>query len=74
MVAKRLLSSYMHDLARELALRMIRANVVHPTNVNTDMLQSEPMYRSFRPDLEHSTREDAEPAFHVQQAIRSCPE
>ena len=69
MVAKRMLSSYMHDLARELAPRMIRANVVHPTNVNTDMLQSDPMYRSFRPDLEHPTREDAEPAFHVQQAM-----
>jgi SDR family mycofactocin-dependent oxidoreductase len=69
MTAKRLLSSYMHDLARELAPRQIRANVVHPTNVNTDMLQSEPMYRSFRRDLEHPTREDATPAFHVQQAM-----
>ena len=69
MVAKRMLSSYMHDLARELAPRRIRANVVHPTNVNTDMLQSEPMYRSFRPDLEHPTREDATPAFYVQQAM-----
>jgi SDR family mycofactocin-dependent oxidoreductase len=69
MVAKRALSSYMHDLARELAPRQIRANVVHPTNVNTDMLQSEPMYRSFRPDLENPTREDATPAFHVQQAM-----
>ena len=69
MVAKRLLSSYMHDLARELAPREIRANVVHPTNVNTDMLQSEVMYRSFRPDLEHPTREDATPAFYVQQAM-----
>ena len=69
MVAKRLLSSYMHDLARELAPRQIRANVVHPTNVNTDMLHSEPMYRSFRPDLENPTREDATPAFHVQQAM-----
>jgi SDR family mycofactocin-dependent oxidoreductase len=69
MVAKRMLSSYMHDLARELAPRQIRANVVHPTNVNTDMLQSEPMYRSFRPDLEHPTREDATPAFHAQQAM-----
>jgi SDR family mycofactocin-dependent oxidoreductase len=69
MVAKRMLSSYMHDLARELAPRQIRANVVHPTNVNTDMLQSEPMYRSFRPDLEHPTREDATPAFYVQQAM-----
>jgi len=69
MVAKRLLSSFMHDLARELAPRQIRANVVHPTNANTDMLQSEPMYRSFRPDLEHPTREDATPAFYVQQAM-----
>ena len=55
----------MHEVAR----RMIRANVVHPTNCNTDMLQSEPMYQSFRPDLEHPTKEDATPAFHVQQAM-----
>ena len=32
------------------------------------MLQSEPMYRVFRPDLENPTREDAEPAFYVRQA------
>ena len=69
MVAKRALSSYVHDLARELAPRQIRANVVHPTNVNTDMLRSEPMHRSFRPDLENPTLEDATPAFHVQQAM-----
>jgi SDR family mycofactocin-dependent oxidoreductase len=69
MVAKRLLSQYMHDLARELAPRSIRANVIHPTNVNTDMLQSDPMYKSFRPDLEHPTREDAERAFYSQQAM-----
>jgi NAD(P)-dependent dehydrogenase (short-subunit alcohol dehydrogenase family) len=69
MVAKRMLSSYMHDLARELAPRSIRANVVHPTNVNTDMLQNEVMYRSFRPDLEHPTKEDATPAFYSQQAM-----
>ncbi|MFJ3776246.1 mycofactocin-coupled SDR family oxidoreductase [Streptomyces sp. NPDC090075] len=69
MVAKRMLSQYVHDLARELAPRKIRANVVHPTNVNTDMLHSEPMYQAFRPDLEHPTREDAEPAFSVQQAM-----
>lgn len=70
MVAKRLLSQYVHDLATELAVRGIRANVVHPTNCNTDMLQSEPMYRSFRPDLEHPTRADAEPVFGIQQAMR----
>ncbi|MFD0364654.1 mycofactocin-coupled SDR family oxidoreductase [Nocardia sp. GCM10030253] len=69
MVAKRLLSQYVHELATHLAPKMIRANVVHPTNCNTPMLQSEPMYRSFRPDLEKPTRADAEPAFHVQQAM-----
>ncbi len=56
--SKRALSHYVHDLATELAPLGIRANVIHPTNTNTPMLQSEPMYRSFRPDLEHPTRED----------------
>lgn len=69
MYAKRALSEFVHELARNLAPRMIRANVIHPTNVDTDMLQSEPMYKSFRPDLEHPTKEDATPAFYVQQAM-----
>ncbi|OBK83472.1 mycofactocin-coupled SDR family oxidoreductase [Mycolicibacter sinensis] len=70
MTSKRLMAQYVHDLATELAVRGIRANVIHPTNCNTDMLQSEPMYRSFRPDLEHPTRTDAEPVFYVQQAMK----
>jgi SDR family mycofactocin-dependent oxidoreductase len=69
MTAKRLLSQYVHDLARELAPRKIRANVIHPTNCNTDMLRSDPMYRSFRPDLENPTWDDAVLAFPVQQAM-----
>ncbi|MER6816650.1 mycofactocin-coupled SDR family oxidoreductase [Spirillospora sp. NPDC000708] len=69
MYAKQALSQYIHELARNVARLRIRANVVHPTNCNTDMLHSEPMYRSFRPDLEHPTRADAEPAFGVQQAM-----
>jgi SDR family mycofactocin-dependent oxidoreductase len=68
--SKRALSTYVHDLATELAPRGIRANVVHPTNCNTDMLQSEPMYKSFRPDLERPTQADAEPVFYVQQAMK----
>jgi SDR family mycofactocin-dependent oxidoreductase len=68
--AKRALSAYVHDLATELAPRGIRANVVHPTNTNTDMLQSDPMYKSFRPDLQQPTRADAEPVFGVQQAMQ----
>jgi SDR family mycofactocin-dependent oxidoreductase len=69
MVAKRMLAQYVHEVARNLAPLKIRANVVHPTNVATDMLFSEPMYQSFRPDLEHPTRADAEPAFGVQQGM-----
>lgn len=68
--AKRLLSNYVHDVATELAPRGIRANVIHPTNCNTDMLQSGPMYQSFRPDLPNPKREDAEPVFYVQQAMK----
>ncbi len=68
--SKRLLSQYVHNLAAELAPRGMRANVIHPTNCNTPMLQSEPMYRSFRPDLEHPTKADAEPVFYVQQAMK----
>jgi SDR family mycofactocin-dependent oxidoreductase len=68
--SKRALSNYVHDLATELAPLGIRANVIHPTNCNTPMLQSEPMYRSFRPDLENPTRADAEPVFVVQQAMK----
>jgi NAD(P)-dependent dehydrogenase (short-subunit alcohol dehydrogenase family) len=70
MFSKKALSQFIHELATHLAPRGIRANVVHPTNCNTDMLKSEPMYRSFRPDLEQPTLADAEPAFYVQQAMR----
>ncbi len=68
--SKRLLSQYVHNLAAELAPRGIRANVVHPTNTNTPMLQSAPMFKSFRPDLENPTQADAEPVFYVQQAMK----
>jgi SDR family mycofactocin-dependent oxidoreductase len=67
--AKLNLSEFMHEIARNVAPRMIRANVVHPTNCNTNMLNSEPMYRAFRPDLENPTREDAVLAFPAQQAL-----
>ncbi len=57
---KRLLSEYVLDLGAELAPRGIRANVIQPTIRNTEMPQSEPMYRTFRPDLENPTRADTE--------------
>jgi SDR family mycofactocin-dependent oxidoreductase len=68
--AKRAMSEYVHELATNLAALGIRANVVHPTNVNTPMLQSAPMYRTFRRDLENPTREDAELAFPHMQAMK----
>jgi SDR family mycofactocin-dependent oxidoreductase len=68
--AKRGVAEYIHELAVNLAPLGIRANAVHPTNVNTPMLQSEPMYKSFRRDLEHPTRADAEPAFYYMQAMK----
>ncbi|WP_411147682.1 mycofactocin-coupled SDR family oxidoreductase [Streptomyces sp. A30] len=67
--AKRSVAAFVNDLAVALAPRRIRVNAVHPTNCNTDMLNSEPMYREFRPDLENPTREDALPAFHVMTAF-----
>jgi SDR family mycofactocin-dependent oxidoreductase len=67
--AKRAVSAYIHDLAAELAPLSIRANVIHPTNTNTDLIHNEPTYRSFRPDLDNPARADAELALPVQQAM-----
>ncbi|WP_099039301.1 mycofactocin-coupled SDR family oxidoreductase [Mycobacterium neglectum] len=67
--AKRAIAGYVHDLAGVLAARNIRVNVVHPTNTNTDLIHNDATYQSFRPDLPHPTRADAEPAFMVQQAM-----
>jgi SDR family mycofactocin-dependent oxidoreductase len=67
--AKRILGDYIHELARQLAPRGMRANAVHPTNVDTAMLQNEVMYRTFRPDLENPGRQDAELGFKSQQAM-----
>jgi NAD(P)-dependent dehydrogenase (short-subunit alcohol dehydrogenase family) len=60
---------YVNDFALALAPFSIRMNAVHPTNVNTDMLHSPPMYRAFRPDLKSPAREDAEPVFPLVQAM-----
>lgn len=68
-LAKQLIDRYTRALAKQLAPLTIRANVVHPTNVNSPMLHSDPMYKTFRPDLEHPTKEDALLAFPVMQAM-----
>ena len=67
--AKRILMSYVEQMALHLAPRFIRVNAVHPTNVNTHLLHNDGLYGMFRPDLEHPTREDVEPAFTTFQAM-----
>ncbi|WP_173923212.1 mycofactocin-coupled SDR family oxidoreductase [Agromyces sp. Marseille-P2726] len=46
----------MRTLALELAPDMIRVNSVHPTSVDTDMIQNETIYGLFAPDLEPEER------------------
>lgn len=67
--AKRTVAAFINDLAVTLAPRRIRANAVHPTNTNTAMLNSDPMYQEFRPDLDNPAREDALAAFEVMTAM-----
>jgi SDR family mycofactocin-dependent oxidoreductase len=67
--AKQVVAHYVNDFALQLAPKSIRMNAIHPTNCNTDMLHSPPMYRAFRPDLQSPAREDAELVFPVIQAM-----
>jgi NAD(P)-dependent dehydrogenase (short-subunit alcohol dehydrogenase family) len=68
-LAKQFIADYVVVLARQLAAQRIRVNAVHPTNCNTDMLHSPPMYKAFRKDLAEPTRADAEEAFPHMQAM-----
>ncbi len=47
----------MRSLANELAPHNVRVNTVHPTNVDTPMIQNDDVRRAFRPDLDVVTRE-----------------
>ncbi|WP_007510845.1 mycofactocin-coupled SDR family oxidoreductase [Pseudofrankia saprophytica] len=71
--AKRLGFQYVETLALQLAPHNIRLNAVHPTNVNTRLLQNDDIYRAFRPDLvaegKTPTREDAEAVFPGMQPM-----
>ncbi|HET6951878.1 MAG TPA: mycofactocin-coupled SDR family oxidoreductase [Acidimicrobiales bacterium] len=65
--AKNVLMGYTEQMALHLAPRFIRVNCIHPTNVNTHLIQNELVYKMFCPDIENPTREDAEPRFvHFQ--------
>ncbi|MCU1446103.1 mycofactocin-coupled SDR family oxidoreductase [Cryobacterium sp.] len=60
----------MRTLALELAPDMIRVNSIHPTQVDTDMIQNEPTYKLFLPDVEHPTREQFAAA---SQSVNALP-
>ncbi|WP_326699335.1 mycofactocin-coupled SDR family oxidoreductase [Streptomyces sp. NBC_01754] len=67
--AKSVLVEYVETLALQLAPVGTRVNAVHPTNCNTDMLLNDATYRTFRPDVENPTREDAELGFKAYHAM-----
>lgn len=61
----------MRTLALELASDMIRVNSIHPTTVNTDMIQNPTAYELFAPDLapEERTAEVLAPRFQSLNAL-----
>lgn len=68
-LAKRTLVNYSEQLALQVAPKSIRVNTIHPTNVGTHMLLNDGIYQLFRPDLEHPSLNDVEPAFTQFQAM-----
>jgi len=60
-------------LAYELAPHRVRVNTVHPTSVDTPMIQNDHEYRLFVPDHPHPTRGDVEPAFSQLNLIPGTP-
>jgi (+)-trans-carveol dehydrogenase/(-)-trans-carveol dehydrogenase len=44
-------------------------NSIHPTQVDTPMIQNEATWRLFRPDLDHPSREDFVPASQEMNAL-----
>jgi (+)-trans-carveol dehydrogenase len=59
----------MRTLANEFAAHSIRCNTVHPTGVDTVMIQNEKTWGLFEPDNPHPTRESAAPIFESTNAL-----
>jgi SDR family mycofactocin-dependent oxidoreductase len=53
----------------ELGEYNIRVNCILPTSVDTHLIQSQPLYDLFRPDLDSPTREDTMPTFHSMHTL-----
>jgi SDR family mycofactocin-dependent oxidoreductase len=59
----------MRTLANEFAAHSIRVNSVHPTGVDTQMIQNPKTWGLFDPENPHPTREGAEPIFRSTNAL-----
>jgi SDR family mycofactocin-dependent oxidoreductase len=65
--AKHGIVGLMRTLVNEVSQHHIRVNTVHPTSVNTDMIQNETMYRLFNP--ENPTRQAFEETYRTLNAL-----
>ncbi|MFV0252267.1 MAG: mycofactocin-coupled SDR family oxidoreductase [Beutenbergiaceae bacterium] len=59
----------MRTLALELASDSIRVNSIHPTTVDTAMVQNDTIYRLFMPHLENPTKDDFREAALAMNAL-----
>ena len=59
----------MRTLAVELAPYFIRANSLHPTNVDTALIRNQLTYDLFRPDVVNPTYEDVVEGFKLMNAL-----
>jgi SDR family mycofactocin-dependent oxidoreductase len=57
-VAKHGVVGLMRSLANELAPHFIRVNTIHPSSVNTKMIQNEAIWSAFAPGVENPTVDD----------------
>lgn len=62
-MAKHGVVGLVRTLANELRQHNIRVNSVHPTGVDTDMIQNSALRKLFLPDVEDPTREQFAEAF-----------
>jgi (+)-trans-carveol dehydrogenase len=68
--AKHGLVGLMQTLANELGPDMVRVNTVHPSAVDTDMIQNQALYHLFLPDHHDDiTRNEVAPVFQALNAL-----